>query len=1261
MRFAYLQARVRPAEYEGIPDVVNDPVSIVLLVVGVALQAVSLLMQPEMPKEPKRIGKEQLADQIGPSRFNQTTSFDGFASLVEYGKPVPIPFGKMGVGQGGKKTGGLVLAGSLVWSRAYSVGTYQRAKMLFTMGQWIPAAPQVRGVWLGTTSLSALGNSEYALYWKSQAGENRIKMQNRIAGTQGTPGAGDPDTQNETFIAPVDGTIEGPGFSMVYNPTSNSKFGQHSPIPNGSAYRTNWEVVSIPFQIEDGDDAKDNLRRERAKRIKIGGEFSSVVGLGSNNREYAGQPGVGRAYSTQMGLVAYAYEGQNFVVVDEKEPDFDCQLGMRVIFRIWGLNLAKELDDRGYAYDDFMDGRPEEWGISHEDINAAIDQRRIRADDLLVIGSQWMIGQTQWVVEERTTDIWRPEATIDIVLKNVSFAGPSRIGFAGRRAVEEPLGGYEGPWLESWAGPKPDFISDLGFNTKKHCGANFWSLCQYETATVRMIRDADTIEFGIRSVVWNQANGLCNFNALLKPSEMVKRDKADIQVSTPVMNRYFKRTSCFSIWVRPVAEFEDPGTNNPDWKRINQVYCVTGESPREMYNYIRIRPRTKKRYEFRFIPRTGSDIAINGWEGAVYNQLDANGTTIGEDFSTPYGDFRVTFTGNRVSRESILINREMVTRPKDVVTPAPIETNRPTAITNYAWSGVPGLRDWYKNAFLSEFLGSPFNKPVGYRGTGSVIKLKPRGSGPEDDGYIHVRIQATVNETSGPRHLQTFGTKKNWSGNGSGISFTVIDDSQTRGQWAVGDAFTIEVPISGGNPYRVTGQQSVSAAFSVSAVATGVAQDSVVNLGDGERAFELTSQVSDISHYDELTKSCDNGPEHEITYVVEAVSEADGESNDGIPQYTDLAMLGLSIKSSQQINAIEQPRIWVNGGVSVKRLTANDRIGVSNLFSDLVYYLLTNESQGVGGIVPDDLIDKESFRRTGLFLEQTKIHSNGVVEQVSNIREFVTEQASRHLCIFTIKNGVFGMQPALPIDSSNGISTGRVTVDQIFTKGNILEGSYSMAYKNAEERRETAYAVRYRAMRAYELPEEKTSIVKFAGTDPEITEDLDLTQFCDNEEQALMVARFALATRKFVNHSIEFRTTPEAVGVQPGGYIRVMTEEIAFDAASSLYVLSDLTFTSARPIADGIYQAFVYKSGDSDAAEREIEIKNQRVTDPTLKDALVNVFTLASSDSIYQVQEITIDENAVVTISAIVVPTESDLSSTVAKHTTTPSLFTVEV
>ena len=278
----------------------------------------------------------------------------------------------------------------------------------------------------------------------------------------------------------------------------------------------------------------------------------------------------------------------------------------------------------------------------------------------------------------------------------------------------------------------------------------------------------------------------------------------NINVTTPFMNRYFKRTSCFSIWVRPVAEFQDnEDDESQPWVRINQVLCVTGDSPREMYNYIRLRPRTPGRYEFRFIPRTGSDIATNSNEGAIFFQLSAIGGVIAQDFSTAYGVFRLTANGNKVTREQVLLCSEMVTKPKQAVVLPPVDTKTPTSITNYLWSNNAGTNRFPKNAFLHEFLGSAFNKPVGFVGRSTVVHFKRRGSGTQDDGYIKVQIQATVSTQTGSLHAQNYGTYNNWAGNGSQISFTVLaDDPETRGQWEIGDEFAITANISSSNPYR---------------------------------------------------------------------------------------------------------------------------------------------------------------------------------------------------------------------------------------------------------------------------------------------------------------------------------------------------------------------------------------------------------------------------------------------------------------------------
>ena len=1269
LRFNDLRAQVRPAEYAHIPEIANGPATpfLVQIVIGLALTAAGMLLAPKPDVAPDRrerpkIRQSQLPNDIGPSRFNQTSSFDGFASLVDYGIPVAIPFGKMGTAGDNALSGGLVLAASLVWSRAYSYGTYQRIKTLYTLGEFILAAPQVRGVWLGAQSLSSLGNSDYALYWKSQAGENRIRGANIIGGSRAEPAAGDPETQEETFIAPIDGTIEGPGFCMVTNPQSKATFGQFNPIKNGTAYRVNWEVISAPWESlrdpesDDNDDYdEDAVRRKRAARIKVGGEFGGRI---FDSR--GGQPGVGRAYGIQMGLIAHAEPFQGFVETENKVPFLDIfpeqydnngnipDSGTRIKYRINGADFSA-LDTDNYVY--AQQGCPDDYGVTHKNITSSVDNQRTRADDLMTIGSKWMIGPTQWVLESRTPHVWQPDRIVDAVFKCVSTTGLPRIGLAGIRASTELLGGYEGPWDEGYTQtPRPPWVNADGFNTRKHCGAAFWNVVQYEIAQARMPRLFDTVEFGIKSTVWNQGAGLCSFNAIPTQSELLDDDEDNIQLNTPQLSRYFKRTSCFSIWVRPVPEFRDNELPPPAWNRINQVFCVTGDSPRAMYNYLRIRPRIQGIYEFRFIPRVGSDIAINSDPNALFWRLNAQGNVIGEDFQTDdHGAFRVTINGELVTCSSVLINEELITDPKDARTTPPITTTVPTDVDTQYWTTGA---DWHRNAWLTEVLGPV--RPGTH--TATIEKVKPRGGPAGDAGYIKIRVEATANNTSGPRHLQNFGTSLNWAGNGSGIRFTVVNDGYTRGQWAEGDVFQLDQTISPSNRYAPYNPSTIGVVLRVSKMGTRTIEGEII-LGDEQRAFELASQVSDCSHYDEITKSCDAGPEHALTYINYAVSEADGEFPDGIPQYEDLAMIGMSLKSGPGIGAVEQPRVWVNGGIGVTRLANNNVYGVSNLLSDLIYYLLTNKTQGLGEIIPSELVDTASLVRTGKYLLENKIYWNGVVEADVNFRSFATDQAGKNLCIFTIKDGKFGMMPALPTDSSEGISQDPISVDGMFSAGNIIDGSFRLTLISAEDRRDTALQVRWRETVPYELPQERTAIIKFAGTFPEAIEDYDLTQFCDNYYQATMAARYALAARKLIDHTIEFQTTPEAVGIQPGSYIKVIVEETEFQSGLALKINEDMSITSPEPVKDGDYKASVYVPGATEVIETDIVIRNQLVQNDQLRGAIASLYTVAAAQRIYQVSELTLGDDGLVNVGATFVPTQAAGNSEVAYYTFNPSLF----
>jgi hypothetical protein len=1249
IRHAQSRAHVRPAEYDHIPDINNwEVVAIVSLVLGLASTAVSILLAPKAPalETPAKIRGKKLADQIGPSRFNQTTSFDNVSSLAEYGQPIPIPFGKRGTGRDGVLTGGLILAPALVWSRLYSYGSYQAFEGIYVAGEYGVEAPQLGGIRLDTSALNSLGSRDYALYWSSQLGENRPIPSRLIAGTQGLPDSG--TGTRPIFTAPTADGEFSQGFSMTYSPQSNTAFGTSEPIHNGSAYRFNWEIISAPYASTKGseDDIKTARFETQAKRTKIAGANANVLhryeGQPTEDRKQVGMPGVGRAYSRGMGFVSHSRTNGGNDIADR--TIVSVSEGDTLVFRI----------TLGQQYRELMDRTVEEGGFKNTDVDikdlrTSSKSWRERAYDLLTIGSKWVIAGSVWVVQSRSERDTNKNLLSNITFLCTAIIGVPEVGIPGTRTIEEPLGGYEGPWPGPGAPPFP--LSGDGFNTRKHCGAAFYNICRLHIATIRPVRrDTEVIELGIRSQVWNRANGLCNFNAIPTADKLHTLDKANITVTTPRMDKYFERSSCFSLWVRPVQRYGQP---QQPWARIPRVFCVTGKAPIDLYNYLRIRPRTSGYYEYRIIPRTGSDIAINSIDSNLATRLDASGgKVIGEDYATPYGDFRITTTGEVVVISSITFNEEMLADPKQSVQPTvtTTTTTTPTGLSQYAQSSNTGSIQLIRHAWLTEILGFAPSYANQWRSV-DVQHYKPNG-----DRYITVRVTAysgagVFGVDVGSRYVSAAGSTYRWTSE----SYSVVSATKS---WAVGDAFTIEKATPSTNPFaRQEGYSSVGFAFSVSSVAVKSVEvpGEILITGEG-RIFEENSQVSDCSHYLELVKSNESSPEHEIVYVNESIS------NESLAEYYGMSTFGLAVKSSGQLGGIGQLRAWVPTGINVYRLIEGDT-KPSNLFADLVYYLLTSKSQGVGNIVPPELIDIDSLRITANFQRSNRIFFDGVVEDSDSFRSFLYDNAALQLCNFTIKNGRFGMMPALPYNSNYEISTSPIAVDQIFTAGNIIQDSLQVQYIDAAQRSNFRALVSWRITVENDLPTQASALVDWAdiaeGNRATTQQAFDLTDFCTNRAQALLTARFLLSIRRRVTHTVSFKTVPDALGIQPGSYIRVITEATTYSATNNGGITDAGTLVSITTIANGTYDALVYNPATGAVTEQRITIANNAVTDSTLYGCLFTLLSSTANTGMYQVEQLTLDEDGLVSVSAVEVPVDSTGASIVAKDVLNEAAFRV--
>ena len=1245
VRYAMQRAYVRPAEYAHIPDIVAiaDPISAsatvffaankaallgagaakgagtvigINLAVGVALTAVSLLLAPKAPSlESDKIKSRKLKDQIGPSRFNQTSSFDNAPSLAELNQPIPIPFGKRGTGADGVLTGGLILVPALVWSRLYAYGTYQAYEGVYVTGEFGLDEPDLGGILIGTQALNALGNRDFAFYWSSKQGNNRPAT--LLHGTQGPGATG--TVGRQVFTSPTNNGQFSSDFSMAYTPSGDTTFGTSTPIHNGSAYRFNWQIVSAPFATTKGEDNKEARFQTQAQRRKIAGSLADVLHI---SNEEAGQPGVGRAYSRHMGFVKHSRTNSGKIIEDRTIVDV-----------IAGDTAEFEIDNRDGAWKEFEKTDFEGTEVNLQDLIAQAKSWRERASDLLAVGTKWIIGASSWIVTGREV----AGEQIFITFECVALLGVATLGIAGRRAVEEPLGGYEGK----------------DFNETKHCGAAFFNVCRQNVATIRPVRkDAEVIELGIRSQVWNRASGLCNFNAIPSPQKLLNLDQDDVVLETGRIDKYFKRSSCFSLWVRPVKEYAQ---NQNTWVRIPEVFCVQGSAPITQNNYLRIRPRVSGFYEYRLIPRTGSDIAINSIDTNTAIVLDATedtpyiGAGFGRDYPTQYGNFRITTQGREVFISELRLNDELQTKPGVITKPTKTTTPTSLQVTNiFSDSGSPYL---IKNAWITEFLGYARNNPGATKSKTRQIDLG--GGRTITVNVFSTSVVGQLGVTIGDAYLKANnGSPYIWKD----IGISVADSS---GNFSVGDSFNITRDVSNNNDFRDYAKKlgpkynKVTFSCSVTSVQTG----NPANVRRGERIFELNSQVSDCSHYTEITKSNDSGPEHEVVYVNEYIS------NESPAQYDGMSTIGLVVKSSAELAGISQMRIWAETGIPVERLIEGSN-APSNLFADLVHYLLSNKTQGVGNVVPAELIDKDSLRTTAKFLRANKIFYDGVLEDSESFRNFIYDTAPLQLCTFTIKNGRFGMQPALPFDPNNHqISLQPIQAEQIFTAGNIIEGSLQLQYIDVSQRANIRALVTWRVPVENNLPYQASALLYWAdlSVDKQSTTEqaFDLTEFCTNREQALRTARFLLSTRRRVTKTVSFKTVPDALGVQPGSYIRVITEASTYSSAANGAITDAGTLVSITDVADGTYDAVIYNPTTEEVIETQLTISGNQISDSTYHGSLFTLLSGSTDYSVYQIESLNLEEDGLVSISAVEVPTDASGVSIVAKDVLTESNFTI--
>ena len=677
-----------------------------------------------------------------------------------------------------------------MWSRAFSYGSQQGVKLLFVVGEQGLGEginrPDLNGIFLGNSALDAIYAHNFAFYWKRNTNTfSRIRAQNLAYGTRGDQSSGDTQTPDDIFLCQ---TIEGqsqPGFCQVYTPSANIQFGVYSAVPNGTDYRVNWRLVpipNVPGLVSKDEDPKDQKLLER---VKVAGDYDLPIKAalskgGASELRRAGQKGTGRGYGRRMGITSL--NGQP-VTTGETEVR-QAAVGDIAIFTIAPGALPEALyyftSSKGKIFE----------GTKVDDINSEITAGRRNADELLQIGETVMIGRTTWVVESRTLPEWKENTRQSIGLRCIETFGSglgASIGLISEKMITRGV-----------------YSDDLGTTNARnglglHAGAGFYPLMRVAFGLVRNSRDCEVTEIGLRSQVWNRANGLCNFEGLPSVAAFVEAEQGNVAIESGVMTLYLKRTSVWTIWLRPSGT-DESGVEYA-WQPLGEQFCVTGETPQNQFNFIRITHPQRGRYEFKMVPKSGADVARHSPDDAVFWRLNAKTrNALAASYDTPYGAFQVLAIGDLVTKAGISFNPELLsqasisdgTTSTSIPNAIEVESYLPDTDNATAQAKSVGWYDWLPDDGTVGRRGATHYELFGQASSMGLVKTADRTVDLGDGRRITLRFTGVVNENYPLSHPYFPGFRA-WNFQ----SITVVNST---GGFNTSQIFNVSIPVTPGNP-----------------------------------------------------------------------------------------------------------------------------------------------------------------------------------------------------------------------------------------------------------------------------------------------------------------------------------------------------------------------------------------------------------------------------------------------------------------------------
>lgn len=227
----------------------------------------------------------------------------------------------------------------------------------------------------------------------------------------------------------------------------------------------------------------------------------------------------------------------------------------------------------------------------------------------------------------------------------------------------------------------------------------------------------------------------------------------------------------------------------------------------------------------------------------------------------------------------------------------------------------------------------------------------------------------------------------------------------------------------------------------------------------------------------------------------------------------------LSFEYTDSVNEDEEVRkvvsVFVRSGLQVTRLV-DGASGPSDNFVDLVKYIFQANNR-----LADDLIDNTALTQAAKFTDANGFLFNGSITESENLLDWVQRTSANFLLQASNTNGKFGLRSRLPYNTDYTIKTTQVTPVFTFTEDHIIENGFEIEYISLEDREPRCFVVLWRQQPEADFGLVRTVEVRYeneAQNGPFIN--IDLSNYCTNENHAVRVGTFRLAQRKFITHHL---------------------------------------------------------------------------------------------------------------------------------------------